>query len=106
MSEFRCTKSSSGGGHSYAARTNSGGGGGGACVNMGGMNMAGMAMSGASMPPMNMPGMTTGAAPAQPQFATTPAPASAPAGASYTCPMHPSVLSAVPGACPVCHMAL
>jgi P-type Cu+ transporter len=35
----------------------------------------------------------------------TPAPA-APAGAIYTCPMHPQVRQAGPGSCPICGMAL
>ena len=30
----------------------------------------------------------------------------APAGAIYTCPMHPEVKQAGPGACPICGMAL
>ncbi|HEX4554387.1 MAG TPA: heavy metal translocating P-type ATPase [Xanthobacteraceae bacterium] len=37
----------------------------------------------------------------------TPAPAApAPAGAIYTCPMHPEIRQAGPGACPICGMAL
>jgi len=35
-----------------------------------------------------------------------PAAAPAPAGAIYTCPMHPEVRQAGPGACPLCGMAL
>jgi len=38
-----------------------------------------------------------------------PAPAAtapAPAGAIYTCPMHPEIRQAGPGACPICGMAL
>ena len=35
-----------------------------------------------------------------------PAPAAAPAGAVYTCPMHPEVRQVGPGACPICGMAL
>jgi Cu+-exporting ATPase len=35
-----------------------------------------------------------------------PAPAPAPADAIYTCPMHPDVRQAGPGACPICGMAL
>lgn len=34
------------------------------------------------------------------------APAAAPAGALYTCPMHPEVRQIGPGACPLCGMAL
>ncbi|HTQ80191.1 MAG TPA: heavy metal translocating P-type ATPase, partial [Thermoanaerobaculia bacterium] len=34
------------------------------------------------------------------------APAAAPAGARYTCPMHPEVLRDGPGSCPICGMAL
>src|ERR1700683_3729431 len=37
--------------------------------------------------------------------AREPAPA-APAGAIYTCPMHPEVRQAGPGSCPICGMAL
>ena len=33
-------------------------------------------------------------------------PATAPNGAVYTCPMHPQVRQAGPGACPICGMAL
>src|ERR1700686_2515512 len=29
-----------------------------------------------------------------------------PAGASFTCPMHPEIVSDAPGACPICGMAL
>ena len=37
----------------------------------------------------------------------TPAPAApVPAGATYTCPMHPDVRQVGPGACPICGMAL
>ncbi len=35
-----------------------------------------------------------------------PPPQSAPAGAIYTCPMHPEIRQAGPGACPICGMAL
>jgi Cu+-exporting ATPase len=35
-----------------------------------------------------------------------PPPAAAPAGAMYTCPMHPDIHQAGPGACPICGMAL
>ena len=34
------------------------------------------------------------------------APAAAPAGRGYTCPMHPAVHSAAPGRCPLCGMTL
>ncbi len=40
-----------------------------------------------------------------PKPASTPAPA-APAGAKYTCPMHPEVVQNGPGSCPICGMAL
>jgi Cu+-exporting ATPase len=38
----------------------------------------------------------------------TPAPAPAPvaAGVEYTCPMHPEIVRAAPGSCPICGMAL
>ena len=35
-----------------------------------------------------------------------PAPQAAPAGALYTCPMHPEVRQVGPGSCPICGMAL
>ncbi len=35
-----------------------------------------------------------------------PAPTEAPAGARYTCPMHPEIVQAGPGTCPICGMAL
>ena len=35
-----------------------------------------------------------------------PAPAPAPKGTKYTCPMHPEIISDKPGACPLCGMAL
>src|SRR6185369_2829910 len=38
--------------------------------------------------------------------AAPPTPPAAPAGAVYTCPMHPEVLSDRPGSCPICGMAL
>jgi P-type Cu+ transporter len=34
------------------------------------------------------------------------APASGPAGAIYTCPMHPEIVRDAPGSCPICGMAL
>src|SRR5712692_1055579 len=36
----------------------------------------------------------------------SPAPATAAAGTTYTCPMHPEVVRNGPGACPICGMAL
>ncbi|HEY2158817.1 MAG TPA: heavy metal-binding domain-containing protein [Isosphaeraceae bacterium] len=94
-----------GGGGSWGTRTYgrpaaySGGGCGCSVMGMGGMSMGGMAMPQATMPAMNMGVVPATAAPA----ATAPAAA---AGHYYTCPMHPSVASATPGACPYCHMAL
>jgi Cu+-exporting ATPase len=41
-------------------------------------------------------------APAEP----APGPATVSAGAMYTCPMHPEIVRAEPGACPICGMAL
>lgn len=35
-----------------------------------------------------------------------PAPKPMPAGTQYTCPMHPEIISDVPGSCPLCGMAL
>src|SRR5687767_11314584 len=37
---------------------------------------------------------------------TAPAPAAAPLGGKYTCPMHPEVVQIGPGSCPKCGMAL
>lgn len=82
-----------------------GGRSGGGCG--GGCGMSGMSMPGMAMPGMNMgayaPAPAPGYAPvAYPQAAPQPAAA----GAQYTCPMHPTVLSGAPGSCPYCHMAL
>ncbi len=38
--------------------------------------------------------------------ADSPPPSPAPAGTIYTCPMHPQIRQAGPGACPICGMAL
>ncbi|MBX3491703.1 MAG: copper-translocating P-type ATPase [Parvibaculum sp.] len=37
---------------------------------------------------------------------TKPAPADVPAGAQWTCPMHPEIVRDGPGSCPICGMAL
>lgn len=94
-----------GGGHSFNAGY-SGARSGGGC--------GGCGMSGMSMPGMAMPGMNMGAYASPPQAAPAYGPAAYPsvapqpaaAGAQYTCPMHPTVLSGAPGSCPYCHMAL
>ncbi|HEY2135011.1 MAG TPA: YHS domain-containing protein, partial [Xanthobacteraceae bacterium] len=46
------------------------------------------------------------AAPAKYLADAPPAAAPAPAGATYTCPMHPEIRQVGPGACPICGMAL
>jgi hypothetical protein len=87
-----------GGGGSWGARTHgrpAAYSGGGCCGSAGGMmSMGGMNMGGMAMPAMNMALTAPAAAPATS------------AGHYYTCPMHPGVVSATPGACPYCHMAL
>ncbi|WP_420141355.1 heavy metal-binding domain-containing protein, partial [Sphingomonas sp.] len=40
------------------------------------------------------------------RYLTPQAPVDAPAGAIWTCPMHPEVRQEHPGACPICGMAL
>lgn len=87
------------GGHTFNA-FGSGGGHfrGGACCGGGAVTYTGRWMQ--SMPMMAPAWMPVqGAAPAA--YA---APAYAPG--RYLCPMHPNVVSATPGACPVCRMAL
>lgn len=99
----RGTRGGYGGGHTFARTAASYGGG--SCCNMGGMPMGGgMAMGGMAMPatqaPMTgMQGMNMGGYAA-------PAPAAPAAGGQYHCAMHPNVVSATPGTCPICHMAL
>ena len=43
---------------------------------------------------------------ALPLVSAPPAPMSADGGGEYTCPMHPEIVRAGPGACPICGMAL
>ena len=82
-----------GGGHTYASAAYAAGG---SCCAMPGMTMGGMSMPAAQAPVANMQGMQMGA-----NFAPAPAPA-----ASYTCPMHPGVVSPTPATCPYSRMAL
>src|SRR5690606_25366335 len=44
--------------------------------------------------------------PPDPASGTVHAPPTAPAGAKWTCPMHPEIVRDGPGACPICGMAL
>ena len=114
-----------GGGH-FFSRAAAAPAGCGANCNMGGMPMTTAQAPAASMQGMNMPSYGQYAAPAAPhQGMSMGAPAAAlsaapmqgmyraaavqpsrAVGASYTCPMHPSVVSAGPGTCPYCRMAL
>ncbi len=87
MAHAGCGGGSRGFAFSRVRPTVSSGCGGGCAMNMAGMNMSSMPM--------------TAATPAAAQPAAAPA-----AGHYYTCPMHPNVASAAPGACPYCHMAL
>ena len=68
-----------------------------ACCNR---NMGGMAM------PAATPASTAPAPAAAAPIAAAPAPPGAARAGVYTCPMHPNVVSGVPGSCPVCRMAL
>ena len=116
-----------GGGHFFGRAAYAPSGCGSNC-NMGGMQMATAQAPAASMQGMNMGASAPSAAPAAPMqgmdmgaAAPAPAPPAAPmqgmnlgaaaqpsgaAAASYTCPMHPNVVSAGPATCPYCRMAL
>lgn len=85
-----------GGGHSFAAGY---GNRGGSCCGGGTSAMIMPVMGTGGYAPAWSPGVAPAAYPQ-----AVPQPAAA--GAQYTCPMHPSVVSATPGSCPYCHMAL
>ena len=83
----------SGGGRTFGRASNFGYSGSGmSCGAMGNMSLAPARTNGVGMQGMPMGGY--------------PAPAPAAASASYTCPMHPGVVSATPASCPYCGMAL
>jgi hypothetical protein len=71
---------------------------------MAGMPMGGMPMNAASMQGMNMAG--NGASPPAAPAPAAPAASNVTTKSQYYCPMHPSVTSTAPGACPICQMAL
>ena len=90
-----------GGGHAFRAGYGIRAGGCG-----GGCGMAGMSMPRMAMPAMNMAGYAPQTASGYAPSAYPPAaPQPAAAGAQFTCPMHPSVVSATPANCPYYHIA-
>ena len=104
-----------GGGHTFGRASYAPSGCGSNC-NMAGMRMGGMAMpmpaaqaATAPMLGMNMAAESSTVAPAAPMPGMNLGAAAEPsraAAASYTCPMHPSVVSGGPASCPYCGMAL
>ncbi len=56
--------------------------------------------------PLTAAPSTTGVAPPSAEMHDHSAHASADAGVTYTCPMHPEVQSSTPGSCPKCGMTL
>ena len=95
-----------GGGHTFGRTAYAGHSAGGmSCCSMGGMGMGGMNMAAMPMAPAQTYGVNMQAMPMNGYAAPAAAPGTA-AAARYTCPMHPGVVSATPGSCPYCGMAL
>src|SRR5271165_282844 len=110
------TRGSSWGGHTFARSSAYGGNGRDGDCSMSGMSMGGMGMPMMNMQSPNMAGMQMPAVGMMqgmimggytaPAPAAAVAPSASAAGTQYYCPMHPNVVSSVPGTCPYCHMPL